>query len=194
MTRKKKATKSAGKVKKYPIRTVLSIGNLFYYNRLEVMAFYPDEQGNAHYRVNPNQQFSDRPVVDEITMRVVTRIQHIMADKHGEPIATIFVAGHLINNTPSYYTSTYGDIYAVEINRLLKVITQDCINDYATPSAVAYMRRLRQQTNTSSELIKRVLNAWAIATLVLEDERVTLTSLDKVTGVDYAHPRPVSLL
>lgn len=181
--------------KKFALRAVLSIGNLFQSSRLEVMVLDANNKDlSAHYRVNPNLPYSPLPVVDEVTMQIVGRIFEIMSSKHGLIPPMLFVAGHIKNGYPVYYTLTYGSIHSRATSRLLEVVSRDILKDYRTPSAVAYIRKLIRDTRCSTEIIKRVLNAWAIANLILEEERHTLVSLDEASGVEYRHSTPVSLL
>lgn len=184
------------KGKRFPIRTILSVGNLFHNSRLEIMLLdgIHGSEMNAHYRVNPNSPYSDKPVLDELTLQVIERIFTIMSNKHNCTLPRLIVAGHIHAGYPKYYTNTYGSINAREVNNILAVVSKDVIKDYRSPNALAYIRRVNRLTRHSVELIKRVLNAWAIANLVLEDERHTLISLDEVHQYECRHPDAISLL
>lgn len=161
------------KNKRYPLRRLLTVGAVFCETRLDVLLLdeNPDNEMTAHFKVNPSAKFSERPVVDELTMAIVRTIFTVTEQRNNIKIPRIFVAGHYENGYPVYYTDTYGEARGKEIAKLLKLISTDVLNDYRTPSIQAYIRRLEQKSRVDTEIIKRALNGWVIANLIIEDGR-----------------------
>lgn len=181
--------------KKNPLRHVLSVSGMFTHSRLDVilMAPNPDDERNAFFKVNPNKQFSPQPVIDDITMGIVSRIFHIM-NKNGElNDLIVFAAGHYTNYTPHYFTSTVGPLCTVPTERILKMISRDVTNNHSTPDIFAYIRRVQRKTRTEVELIKRVFNGWVIANMVLDEARTEPSLCDKRDTMDFIHKTPEGL-
>lgn len=174
------------------VRRMLSAEMIFNSIRLDVMLIDNDPKSpkNIHYKINPNLPYHDSPVIDGVTMGIVEGIIRITEKENDITVPSVFAAGHLSNGLPKYYTNTFRIPTAPVVNKLLRLISRDVLDDHACTSIHAYIRRLHLRTKADYELIKRMINGWAIANMILENPNRSISASDVTAELDTIHKQP----
>jgi len=181
---------------KVALREILSVSCMFTQSRLDVILLTsdPDDENSTYFKINPSRSYSDAPVVDNITMGIISRIFEIMKHEKQVNKPVLFVAGHYKNGYPQYFTTTVGPIRTIPTERLLKLIGKDITDDHRTQDIYSYIRRIQRKTRTELELVKRVLNGWVIANMVLCGANKESAVVSRGDLYDCKQDAPVNLV